>query len=373
MIRNKILLISVTLLLLVFFGYAYFYITEIRNTQNILKTSSHNTLKSVNASYEEANTLFANRQYDEAIIKYNEALNHVTSLNEEILIKYQIAGATLNFGDRVKAVELFKDILDNPKYADDAPEVQKAKAAAIGMMIRIFYQTSEKAVSAIIFSGKPFEDFIKESGGNIDDAILRLAKYASSLSPTPEVITEARIADLYAIKVYNLKKKGELNEEEKKQVEEYTRIVKGKIAFINTHYDNPKNYYQYSKAQTLPLVLRLKGAAVGSLTVVGDTSLGNPEEIFGEALALPQSSWTSLMTKLDYSVFLAAAYGEERRADIDFLLVDFYNPPTGSEFAIDTLLINERDNPTHKTSAFRLIASASPKFQTLLEKFGWKF
>ena len=373
MIRNKILWISVLLLLLVFFGYAYFYFTEIRIPENTLKTSSHNTLKSGNISYEEANTLFANRQYNEAIIKYNEALKSVTSLNEEILIKYQIAGATLNLGDRLKAVKLFKDILDNPKYADDSPSINKAKAAVIGMMIRIFYQTSEKAVSAIIFSGKPFEDFLKESGGNIDDAILRLAEYASSLSPTPEVITEARIADLYAIKVYNLKKRGGLNEEEKKQVEEYTRIVKEKIVFINTHYDNPKNYYQYSKAQTLPLVLRLKGAAVGSLTAVGDASLGNPEEIFKEALAFPQSSWTRLMTKLDYSVFLAAAYGKERRADIDSLLVDFYSSPAGSEFAIDTLLVNERDNPTHKTSAFRLIASASPKFKAFLQSFGWKF
>ncbi len=360
------------LVLIAFFAYAYFY--GIKSPQRVVKTSSHRTLQSINVSYLEADAFFSNRNYTEAIKKYNEALGSVTSLNEEILIKYQIAGATLNLGDRLKAAQLFKDIVDNPKYAVDESSIKKAKAAAIGMMIRVFFQTSEKAVSDIIFSGKPYEDFAKEAGGNIDDAILRLAEYASLLSPTPELIIEARIADLYAIKVYNLKKKGNLSEEEKKTAEEYERIVKEKIAFINTNYDNSQNYYQYSKQQSLPLILRLKGAAVGSLTAVGDgdESLGNPEEIFQQALALPQPAWTRTMTRLDYAVFLAAAYGKNRRDDIDSLLRDFYNPPAGSEYAIDILLTHERDNPTHKTQAFHLLASASPKFKALLIKFGWK-
>ncbi|MEK7560759.1 MAG: hypothetical protein AAB539_02270 [Patescibacteria group bacterium] len=376
--KTRALLILIGLALLGFFAYGYSFFTRIQTIptpQNVVKTSSHRTLKSVNASYLEADTLFLNRDYSEAIKKYNKALDDVTSLNAEIFIKYQIAGATLNLGDRVKAAQLFKDIVDNPKYTDDDPTVKKAKAAAIGMMIRVFYQTSEKAVSDIIFSGKPFEDFAKEAGGNIDDTILHLAEYASSLSSPPEVIIEARIADLYAIKVYNLKKKGNLSEDEKKKVEQYENMVKEKIAFINTLYDNAQNYYQYSKEQSLPIVLRLKGAAVGSLTAVGDgdASLGNPEEIFQQALAVAQPPWTRTMTSLDYAVFLAAAYGQERRDDIDSLLQDFYNPPTGSEYAPETLLVNERDNPTHKTSAFRIIASASPKFKALLAKFGWKF
>ena len=360
-------------LILVFFTYRHYFFTNTQAPQSPLESSSHKVLKTTNVSDIEADALFLMRDYARAIEKYKEALGNATSLSEELRIEYQIAGATLNLGDRVKAARLFKDIVDNPKYTDDDLLVKKGKAAAMGMLIRTFYQTSEKAVSDIMFSGKPFEDFAKVGRGNIDDAILRFEEYIFSYSPSPEILIAARIADLYAIKVYNFKTRGNLNEDEREKVEEYENIVKEKIAFVDAHYDNAENYYQYSKQQSLPIVLGIKGAAVGSLTAVGDTSLGDPEDIFKQALTLHQPPWTRTMIRLNYAVFLAAAYGQRRADDIDSLLQDFYSMSTDSEDTLETLLVHERDNPTHKTQAFHIIAAASQKFHALLFKFGWKF
>ena len=209
--------------------------------------------------------------------------------------------------------------------------------------------------------------------GDIDIAYRRLLEYASSLSSPPDLLAEAQIAKWYAVKTYRLKTKGTISEEEKRQIKEYEVIAKSKLAYINNNYTDDRNYYQGSKTTILPILLRLKGIAVGSLTAAGDTSLGDPEKIFLEALQLPQPLWVSSVTRFTYAVFLAAAYGEKRKEDIANLLSDFYTPSSGVELDWRTWLSNELANPTADQQSIRLLASIDPKFKALLANSGWKF
>lgn len=356
-------------------GY-YFYSVKLKNQTSPSNLSTNRILQSMSGSYKEADSFYTQRQYDKAIEKYNAALNDTDSLKQEVLVRTKLAMATNNAGDSLGAVEIFKDIVDNPKYAIDDEEIKRAKSHAVSAMIGLFYQMNDRAVANKIFSGKPYEDFIKkEDAGDLDIAFRRLAEYASSLSSTPDLMVEARIIKWYAIKVYDLKTETGISEEEKKFIPEYEAIVKSKLAYIDKNYGDDQNYYVNSKRMVLPVLLRLKGIAVGSLTAAGDTSLGNPETVFQEALALPQPPWVSNVTKYVYAVYLAADFGEQRKNDIANLLSFFYEPPRGTEPNLQTLLLNELNgqaNPTHTPKSLRLLASVDPKFKELLVGLGWQ-
>ena len=369
---NKPIRIIIILLLLGVFSFSYFYFVNKNRTTPSL--TAHQTLLSTSKTYKEAEDLNSQRAYDKTIEKYNAAISDAKSPSQEILIKLKIAQATRNAGDNFKAVELFKDIVANPAYASDLPEVKQAKAVALIGLSSIFYQTRDKAISEKIFSGKPYEDFIKqEDGGDITIAYRRLLEYASSLSSFPDLLAESRIAMWYALKISELKQKQALTEEEKTRIQEYTGIVKTKLTYIDTHSRDPQNYYGGSRNATLPFLLTFKAISMGALMVSGDTSLGNPEEVFLQALSLPQAAWTKSQTKFAYAVFLAAAYKEQRKNDISNLLSDVYDPPTGSEFNWRTFLTNERNNPTLAANTIQLLVAVDPKFKAFLVSLGWKF
>ncbi|MDO8481971.1 MAG: hypothetical protein Q7S75_02730 [bacterium] len=364
------IVLGIGVLLLGGFGAAYFYLVKSSNQPPLLAIQ---TLRSENKNYREADVLFSSRQYSQAIVKYTEALQGVDSLSQEILIKFKIAEATRYIGDYLKAIDLFKDIIDNPRYTSDDQEIKQGKASAVVSLTAIFYQTQDKKVTEKIFSGRPYEDFItKEDADNIDNAYRRLFEYASSLSSPPNLLSEARIAAWYALQIYDLKKKKTINDAEKQKVQEYDAIVKSKLAYIRENSSDVRNYYEGSREKVLPLLLRSEGIIVGALTIGGDTSLGDPEKIFQEALALPQPEWDRAVTEESYAIFLAGYYGDKRKDDIDFLLASFYSPPTGTELSLQTLLLNEKTNPTRGRENFLLLASADPKFKDLLISLGWK-
>gem|GEM_PF-3302280 len=370
--RNKSTRIIITLLLLGFFSLSYFYFVNKNQTTPSLTT--HQTLLSTSKTYKEGEDFNSQGAYDKSIEKYNAAMSDAKSLSQEMLIKLKIAWATKNAGDNFKAVDLFKDIVSSQTYASDVPEVKQAKAIALIGLSSVFYQTRDKAISEKIFSGKPYEDFIKqEDGDDITIAYRRLMEYASSLSSFPDLLAESHIAMWYALKIYELKHKQTVTEEEKTHIQEYTVIVKTKLAYVDSHSRDPQNYYGGSRNTNLPFLLRFKAISMGALMVSGDASLGNPEEVFLQALSLPQDAWTKSQTKFAYAVFLAAAYKEQRKNDISDLLSDVYDPPTGSEFNWRTLLSNEKDNPTLAADTIKVLVAVDPKFKAFLLSLGWKF
>ena len=372
--RNRLVRPVILLFVLGILGVGYFYLVRHRNQATPPGMSASKILLSTSNNYKEADAFFSQRTYDKAIEKYGTAINDANSLGEEIFIRFMIARATSNAGNNLKAIELFKDIVANPKYAGDLGEVRQAKASAVAALAGIFYQTRERAITEKIFSGKPYEDFVKkEDGGDINTAYRRLLEYASSLSSRPDLVAESRIAMWYALTIYELKHKQIVTEEEKQRIQEYTGIVKTKLAYVDNYVDDPQSYYDNSKNGNLPLVLRYKATALGALMVSGNASLGNPEETFLRALSLPQPPWTRSQTKFAYAVFLAAAYGEKRKDDVSGLLSDVYDPSTDTEFNWHTWLVNEKDHPTLQANTIPILVAVDPKFKAFLLSLGWKF
>lgn len=362
----------IVVILLGILSLGYLYIKD--KNQATAPQSTRQTLRANSENYNSANDLYTQRQYGKAIEKYNAAINDTDSLTQEALIKSRIAWATAYEGDNLKAIELFKEIIDDPKYATDSEEIKRGKATAVVALSSIFYQTHDKKITEKIFSGKPYEDFIKkEDDSDISIAYRRLMEYASSLSSSPNLLAEGRIALWYGIKIYQLNKKKIISETEKKQIQEYKEIIKLKLAYIDKNSGYDRNYYDNSRSTVIPVLLRFKAIAMGSLTIVGDTSMGDPEKIFQEALALPQPEWTTSQTRYSYAVFLAATYGSKRKEDIANLLSDFYTPSTGTEFSWRTWLLNEKNNPTRSEDVIPLLASIDPKFKALVVSLGWKF
>ena len=367
--ENKSTWIIVILLLLGVFSVGYVYVTRNQN-QAALPLTTHRTLLSISKNYKDADSLNSQREYGKALEQFNAALNDANTLTQEVLIRFRIAEATSYAGDSLKAVELFKDIVDNPKYESDLQEVKQAKAYALILLSGIWYQTHDKSVIEKIFSGKPYEDFIKKEDDKATGiASRRLYEYASSLSSPSNLLPEAGIAVWYGVEMYHLNQKKILNEEEKKQLQEYKDILKLKLTHIKNNYLPPQNYYENV---TLPALLKWKAVAMGSLWLNGDASMGNPEQTFLQALSLPQAPWSISQIKFSYAIFLAAAYGEERKDDIKNLLSDLYIPSSGTEFNWHMWLLNEKAYPTRSEDVLPLLASVDPKFKALLISLGWK-
>lgn len=376
---NNLIRTTITLLVLGSFVLSYFYFYRERDEENqailVPSKSANDSLLLTSENFNRANDFFTQRTYNLAIEKYNAALLDADSLSEEILIKLQIAKATANAGDNLKAVELLKDIIENPKYISEEEEVKREKVDVVTTLISIYYNTHDKAVADKIFFGKPFDAFIKrEDAGNFEIAFRRLEEYASTLSSTPSLLGEIRIAKSYAVVIYDLKTRGNLSEEEKKQIQEYKVIIKSKLTYVDDHMNNPRNYYRNSSDKR-EILLRYKGVVIGALTAVGeaDTDVDDPEEMFKESLALSQTSWSSSATKFTYAAFLAANYGEKRKEDIANLLSDVYAPAVGTEFSWRRWLLNEKTNPTRSQNYVRRLASIDPKFKTFLISLGWEF
>ena len=145
-------IIILAVLLLVGLGAGYFVVKN--KNQVTPPSTSHQTLQSTSENYREADDFYSQRLYGQAIEKYNAALSEVDSLSQEVVIRLKIARATRDAGDNLKAVELFKDIIDNSRYANDLEEIRRGKTVAVAGLVAIFYQTHDRAVTEKIFSVK---------------------------------------------------------------------------------------------------------------------------------------------------------------------------------------------------------------------------
>lgn len=371
---NKLLPIAIAVLLIVGVAFGYFY-SYVGNKEVVVPPDAPTYLKigAENKDYIEARESFKNGAYEDAVTKYADALKKAKNPSEEMLLKIRIAQATEWGGDKLKAIDLYKEIIADPKFASDSKDLQQGKSNAVMGLMYIFNETYDKKITDKIFTGAHYQNFIKSDDADIDLAYRRLLEYANSFTSIPNLLAEAELASLYAQEVYNLKIKSSLTSEELSRLTASERIVKTKLDNINKHADNSENYYQYSRESTRPSLLRYKAEAVGLMFSAGYKEFGDPEKIFLQALSLPQFWRAKSQTKFSYATFLARSYGEKRKSDISPLLSDLYKTTFPENFSWRELLLNQRDHlvPRMETNLL-LLAKVDSKFKDLLNSLGWR-
>ncbi len=325
----------------------------------------------LNVDYVQAENLYTEKRYGEALASYQAALARTKKINEEIFLKLKIAEMMRGSGRNLEAVDYLKEIATNSRYTDVSPEVTEARAYSLVVLASIYNSTRDPAVAARTFSGDFWRDFLKaEDGNRIDIAYRRMAEYAVVSSPQPDLVAIAQVARWYALEIRYLQYDGE-TPEEKALIQDYTDKARSALAFIDSRLEDRTSYYNNWQQHVQPTVMRLKAVIVSILIDAGEDSLPDPEEIFKQAVALPQPSWMKVQAEFSYAIYLADRYGAERRDDIGNLLASFYTA-SSTEFNSQEWIASQKANPSPTTARqLRLLADIDPQFSAFLQNAGW--
>lgn len=337
--------------------------------------SAHRALKNTVVDYREAELAFAARDYQRAISEYETALAQVSDVDQEVLIRSRMARSFAYEGKPLEAINIFKDIVSNPKYTEDSVQMRKVKADAVVAIAGIFYQTNDKAIAEQVFSAPPFSSIIENGSHDVDTNYRLLLEYAVSLAEPANLLAKSRIGMWYALRAYDLSLKKDLSAEQKTMMENDAKLAESHFEYVAQNFRNPGSYYEVSMANMQPVILRMRAISAGALAIAGAGSrtIGDPEDLFDEALTTEQPAWEKTQTKYAYAVYLAGAHGSARRQDIELLLADLYKKPSGSEFDWQAWLANASSTRTRSRDSFILLAKTSPAFKGLLTDLGWTF
>jgi tetratricopeptide (TPR) repeat protein len=360
---KKLLVLGVALVLIVsllgFYAYNNGLLSSIfgdkifKVTKN--QESSKQRLLRDNINYKEADDLFKKGMYNEALTKYQEAMDSADSIDIG-QIDYKIGVSLLAQGKIKEGISELKRIAANEKYNS------YVRAYAVHAMGNKFYESYDKNVTNEIFSTEPYSSM--KVDGDVQQTYRKLFEYSSSMQPV--ALSELRIARWYAEQIASnaLSNKKDIN------VENYTKLVNESLDRANK--DLPR-IQDYDKESMLN-VLFLKASILSSLSIA-NIETESVDIAFNNAIQ-EATRVTDINSKMsitfNYALYLSKKFGESKKTEINNLLSSMINDPNFSKTPFNKILINERATKTIAHSNIILCAKFSKTFSDYLIKLGWK-
>jgi hypothetical protein len=296
-----------------------------------------------------------------------ESLKSAETAREKARLEIKFAFGQKNNGDPVGAITTLKRVVSNESYEN------VDKAYAIESMGRIYFSDSDPLVFNAIFSGEPYTGFRED---NARLSLRKLHEYASSFYPS--AIAELRIAEWYSDEVIRTQGLPLSDVEKNEIIQSLTPIIKEK--FENAEADITRQVtWPNPSYERIAYAITIEAVTLANLTLAGTPNFFDfaidPEGTFEEAIGAAnqgniesQAEWASY----HYAIFLAKAFGEDRKEDIQRLIGRTYTGP-GIEKTMTPHLKNQKDAVSQGHDDILLLASIDEGYKHYLTSIGWKF
>jgi tetratricopeptide (TPR) repeat protein len=322
-----------------------------------------------NTDFTKAQSAFNSGQYSQAINLYKQALASITDTDQKLAIYYYLAAAENITGQHIEAVQLLKQVAAAETLSS---ETRAYALQYMGIMtLNLSNPTAHDAIMTEIFKDSPYMELRVKN----DDALSsrHLFEYASSFYPLG--ISEANIANWYVNDILQ-NKISTTTEPGLSTIE----LIKQKLA--NADADIARTAGA-SSSTLIPQIYARKAEVVDGLSQVGATSKEEALQTYSEALksysqynAFPGNDW---FLRFRYANFLAYAYGQKRKTDINSIVAPLYNdsaytPLTKPFFTTLGKVLTQTPKTALGSSALRAqrIGRIDSGFKDFLISLGWQ-
>ena len=306
--------------------------------------------------------------------KFREALALTSDPSQKAILKGVIA-FNLYRNDPLgtpgrEAVLLLKETISDPAVSAGI------RARSINDLAFLHdMSASDNFLRNVVFSGEPYESYLKDAGGNILGAVRRLYEEADKLRPT--AFSKIEIAFKYSLMLaMGVEENGLGSEEIAHRIQRY---IKEAEPLMNPQ-QQPQNVFAYMH------LMRATSLSISDM-VLHNIEYSKIESEYQEALTLSQEVFTLsrkepdnydarqifIKASLGFALSLASRFGEKRAGEETALVKQIFSlDPV--PFYLTTLekIVQRLPDNTYMKSAFLGLARVSPEFHTFLTKHGWK-
>jgi len=324
--------------------------------------SFYQSLLEKNENFAYAEGLLKSQKFDEAAQNYKLALEDAEGFKEEGQLKYKVAISESEGSNPIEGVRLLKEVAANTSYT------QTIRAYAVQYLGHLLYAINTEEINKEVFKDEPYKSFLSGSADDRSVARRKLYEYASSIYPLG--IPELRIAKWYSQELVHISGPGAQGIASSTQVEEMKAIIRQKLASADSYVASIARDEQ--AGQYIPEVLYRKATVLGDLYISGDTSFGDPEQTYKQALtASTLRVGQESSAKFSYASYLARKYGAQRADDIKVLLKDFYAGDRYAKTNTVDMIRGEKNNLLGNKPYLLLLAKIDTNFATFLKSLGW--
>ena len=314
--------------------------------------SAHDTLKSDNAAYAQANQLRLAGKYADAAVAYRSALAGVTDVAQRTEIKFWLAYSEEASGDYAGSVATYKEIA-----AASTTLSRLVRAHAVQNLALMYYRFGDPVITKEIFKSYPYKRFYNPK--YIPLSYRNVFDYAASLYPL--ALSEAYSADWYA----NQLLAGTTTRPE------YKVIIREKLQLAEKDLESVRN--DASQRNTFLIALERRAVVLGKMRRTGDASFADPEAAFKELLNyyVTFRMDNDGTARLQYAYYLARAYGKDRAVDIQTILAPINADLGVRGTSVAPFLKGARLNRLNTKANLVLLASIDPSFKKTLLSLSW--
>ena len=359
--NKKIINVSLIVLFLFFIIYTTIENNLKQKPSNLKETqytSSHKLAISYNKEYSNAYDLLSAGKFTESIPYYEKALQIAKSNKEKGQIEFGQSVAMALSGSTTEAIKKFKSISENTNYSG----VERAEA--VEYMARMYYSFNDQKITKEIFSTQPYSTFIDKDGKNVSIAYRKLYEHSSTIYPL--ALSNLSIAKWYA---YQLKDTTEINKKK-----EYTNIIKEKLNIAKNDYNRMK---KDEEEFSFTLAKEKEADIVSYMTLSGDKSFGNPEELYNQAIEIAanekdKTKSNELFTRYRKALFLTKMYHEAKSEDIISTLAPLYSNINNRSIGVYLYLKSRKNYTDQEHKDIISMSKIDENFKRLLISLGWK-
>ncbi|MEK7662175.1 MAG: hypothetical protein AAB355_01575, partial [Patescibacteria group bacterium] len=283
---------------------------------------------------------------------------------EEAEIKFKIADAKYQAGNISGAIADIKESAANEKYS------KRSRAYAVEFMALMFVAYGKTEATAEIFKDEPYKAMYNPK--DIYLSYRKLFEYSSSFYPV--AVSQAHIANWYANRtLFLLSKEKVPSAETLSEIEAMKIIIRNNLVNVDKDIELTKTF-SGGMSILVSVALERKAIVVGKMVRAGDTSFGDPERLFEEAHAAHLSRGVYDGYNFYHQAsFLAFAYGDKRKADIQKLLSNYYANDKYKNTPVFNFFAKEKNNVLGSKPILIKLSALDPNFKKLLIELGWKF
>lgn len=322
-----------------------------------------------NLGFMQAQTAFNNGQYAQAIALYKQTLMGIIDPNQRLTIYYYLATAQNITGQHIEAVQLLKQVAGASALSN---ETRAYALQYMGIMtINLSDPAVHDAIMAEVFKDPPYMEMRVQG----DDALSsrHLFEYASSYYPLG--ISEGNIANWYITDIL-LNKISTTTEPGLSTI----KLIKQKLANMDADIARTDGTAGES---LIPQIYARKAEVVEGLSRVGATSKEEALQTYNAALkSYPQYnvfSGNDWFLRFRYANFLAYAYGQSRKTEINNIIAPLYNdsvytPLTKPFFKTLGGVLTKNPTTALEGNALRAqrIGKIDSNFKDFLISVGWQ-
>ncbi len=315
---------------------------------------------SSNEQYARAQQHMASGEYATALQEFNTALVLARGARQAAQIRFNIAHATSLTGDPIKAIELYKQIVEDE---DNSPIL---RAYAIQYMGRQYYGSRSEAISDAIFTGDTFAPM--RVAGNDIASYRNLFEYGSDIYPLA-------LAELYIASGYVSELSLIPTEASEVARDHILKVIKVRLARADQEMERMTQSTS-NEVVLLPETLFQKATVLDKLrTVDPAVTKQEVENAYVKALnsyaTIASNKGEDFYARLYYAAFLAEAYSTTRISDIIAALVPVYDALNSTNPYRAQYLQNNRNPAAAHHAKLVLLAKTIPQFKDLLISLGW--